>query len=205
MKFVASCRAGTRDVGTRRARASERAMRATARAMRVATVRVATTRPSRARAIPKSRTRAHRRTTTRATGDETTYDDAHRVRVTASHDETVFVYEFDAEPTATVDEATARDATEDWTTTTRAVVEETTRAVEETVAETVEETIEETIEETVEETIEAVVEAGRKPVSKMKKAELVALAESLGVDATGTVAALRGRLGPAVRGRAVAK
>ena len=193
MKFVASCRAGTRDVGTRRARASERAMRATARAMRVATVRVATTRPSRARAIPKSRTRAHRRTTTRATGDETTYDDAHRVRVTASHDETVFVYEFDAEPTATVDEATARDATEDWTTTTRAVVEETTRAVEETVA------------ETVEETIEAVVEAGRKPVSKMKKAELVALAESLGVDATGTVAALRGRLGPAVRGRAVAK
>lgn len=193
MKFVASCRAGTRDVGTRRARASERAMRATARAMRVATVRVATTRPSRARAIPKSRTRAHRRTTTRATGDETTYDDAHRVRVTASHDETVFVYEFDAEPTATVDEATARDATEDWTTTTRAVVEETTRAVEETIA------------ETVEETIEAVVEAGRKPVSKMKKAELVALAESLGVDATGTVAALRGRLGPAVRGRAVAK
>lgn len=193
MKFVASCRAGTRDVGTRRARASERAMRTTARAMRVATVRVATTRPSRARAIPKSRTRAHRRTTTRATGDETTYDDAHRVRVTASHDETVFVYEFDAEPTATVDEATARDATEDWTTTTRAVVEETTRAVEETVA------------ETVEETIEAVVEAGRKPVSKMKKAELVALAESLGVDATGTVAALRGRLGPAVRGRAVAK
>lgn len=168
-------------------------MRATARAMRVATVRVATTRPSRARAIPESRTRAHRRTTTRATGDETTYDDAHRVRVTASHDETVFVYEFDAEPTATVDEATARDATEDWTTTTRAVVEETTRAVEETVA------------ETVEETIEAVVEAGRKPVSKMKKAELVALAESLGVDATGTVAALRGRLGPAVRGRAVAK
>ena len=154
---------------------------------------VATTRPSRARAIPKSRTRAHRRTTTRATGDETTYDDAHRVRVTASHDETVFVYEFDAEPTATVDEATARDATEDWTTTTRAVVEETTRAVEETIA------------ETVEETIEAVVEAGRKPVSKMKKAELVALAESLGVDATGTVAALRGRLGPAVRGRAVAK
>ena len=142
---------------------------------------------------PKSRTRAHRRTTTRATGDETTYDDAHRVRVTASHDETVFVYEFDAEPTATVDEATARDATEDWTTTTRAVVEETTRAVEETIA------------ETVEETIEAVVEAGRKPVSKMKKAELVALAESLGVDATGTVAALRGRLGPAVRGRAVAK
>lgn len=193
MKFVASCRAGTRDVGTRRARASERAMRTTARAMRVATVRVATTRPSRARAIPKSRTRAHRRTTTRATGDETTYDDAHRVRVTASHDETVFVYEFDAEPTATVDEATARDATEDWTTTTRAVVEETTRAVEETIA------------ETVEETIEAVVEAGRKPVSKMKKAELVALAESLGVDATGTVAALRGRLGPAVRGRAVAK
>ena len=193
MKFVASCRAGTRDVGTRRASASERAMRTTARAMRVATVRVATTRPSRARAIPKSRTRAHRRTTTRATGDETTYDDAHRVRVTASHDETVFVYEFDAEPTATVDEATARDATEDWTTTTRAVVEETTRAVEETVA------------ETVEETIEAVVEAGRKPVSKMKKAELVALAESLGVDATGTVAALRGRLGPAVRGRAVAK
>jgi len=193
LKFVASCRAGTRDVGTRRARASERAMRTTARAMRVATVRVATTRPSRARAIPKSRTRAHRRTTTRATGDETTYDDAHRVRVTASHDETVFVYEFDAEPTATVDEATARDATEDWTTTTRAVVEETTRAVEETIA------------ETVEETIEAVVEAGRKPVSKMKKAELVALAESLGVDATGTVAALRGRLGPAVRGRAVAK
>ena len=168
-------------------------MRTTARAMRVATVRVATTRPSRARAIPKSRTRAHRRTTTRATGDETTYDDAHRVRVTASHDETVFVYEFDAEPTATVDEATARDATEDWTTTTRAVVEETTHAVEETIA------------ETVEETIEAVVEAGRKPVSKMKKAELVALAESLGVDATGTVAALRGRLGPAVRGRAVAK
>ena len=168
-------------------------MRTTARAMRVATRTVATTRPSRARAIPKSRTRAHRRTTTRATGDETTYDDAHRVRVTASHDETVFVYEFDAEPTATVDEATARDATEDWTTTTRAVVEETTRAVEETVA------------ETVEETIEAVVEAGRKPVSKMKKAELVALAESLGVDATGTVAALRGRLGPAVRGRAVAK
>ena len=111
------------------------------------------------------------------------------------------VYEFDAEPTATVDEATARDATEDWTTTTRAVVEETTRAVEETVAETVEETIAETVEET----IEAVVEAGRKPVSKMKKAELVALAESLGVDATGTVAALRGRLGPAVRGRAVAK
>lgn len=193
MKFVASCRAGTRDVGTRRARASERAMRTTARAMRVATRTVATTRPSRARAIPKSRTRAHRRTTTRATGDETTYDDAHRVRVTASHDETVFVYEFDAEPTATVDEATARDATEDWTTTTRAVVEETTRAVEETIA------------ETVEETIEAVVEAGRKPVSKMKKAELVALAESLGVDATGTVAALRGRLGPAVRGRAVAK
>lgn len=167
-------------------------MRTTARAMRVATVRVATTRPSRARAIPKSRTRAHRRTTTRATGDETTYDDAHRVRVTASHDETVFVYEFDAEPTATVDEATARDATEDWTTTTRAVVEETTRAVEETT-------------HAVEETIEAVVEAGRKPVSKMKKAELVALAESLGVDATGTVAALRGRLGPAVRGRAVAK
>ena len=194
-------------------------MRTTARAMRVATVRVATTRPSRARAIPKSRTRAHRRTTTRATGDETTYDDAHRVRVTASHDETVFVYEFDAEPTATVDEATARDATEDWTTTPRprggaerggvnngpppprAVGEETTRAVEETVAETVEETIAETVEET----IEAVVEAGRKPVSKMKKAELVALAESLGVDATGTVAALRGRLGPAVRGRAVAK
>ena len=174
----------------------ERAMRTTARAMRVATTRVATTRPSRARAIPKSRTRAqrsNRRTTTRATGDETTYDDAHRVRVTASHDETVFVYEFDAEPTATVDEATARDATEDWTTTTRAVVEETTRAVEETIA------------ETVEETIEAVVEAGRKPVSKMKKAELVALAESLGVDATGTVAALRGRLGPVVRGRAVAK
>ena len=171
-------------------------MRTTARAMRVATTRVATTRPSRARAIPKSRTRAqrsNRRTTTRATGDETTYDDAHRVRVTASHDETVFVYEFDAEPTATVDEATARDATEDWTTTTRAVVEETTRAVEETVA------------ETVEETIEAVVEAGRKPVSKMRKAELVALAESLGVDATGTVAALRGRLGPVVRGRAVAK
>ena len=168
-------------------------MRTTARAMRVATRTVATTRPSRARAIPKSRTRAHRRTTTRATGDETTYDDAHRVRVTASHDETVFVYEFDAEPTATVDEATARDATEDWTTTTRTVVEETTRAVEETIA------------ETVEETIEAVVEAGRKPVSKMKKAELVALAESLGVDATGTVAALRGRLGPAVRGRAVAK
>ena len=200
MKFVASCRAGTRDVGTRRARASERAMRTTARAMRVATVRVATTRPSRARAIPKSRTRAHRRTTTRATGDETTYDDAHRVRVTASHDETVFVYEFDAEPTATVDEATARDATEDWTTTTRAVVEETTRAVEETTH-----AVEETIAETVEETIEAVVEAGRKPVSKMKKAELVALAESLGVDATGTVAALRGRLGPAVRGRAVAK
>ena len=178
----------------------ERAMRTTARAMRVATVRVATTRPSRARAIPKSRTRAHRRTTTRATGDETTYDDAHRVRVTASHDETVFVYEFDAEPTATVDEATARDATEDWTTTTRAVVEETTRAVEETTH-----AVEETIAETVEETIEAVVEAGRKPVSKMKKAELVALAESLGVDATGTVAALRGRLGPAVRGRAVAK
>ena len=200
MKFVASCRAGTRDVGTRRARASERAMRTTARAMRVATVRVATTRPSRARAIPKSRTRAHRRTTTRATGDETTYDDAHRVRVTASHDETVFVYEFDAEPTATVDEATARDATEDWTTTTRAVVEETTRAVEETTH-----AVEETVAETVEETIEAVVEAGRKPVSKMKKAELVALAESLGVDATGTVAALRGRLGPAVRGRAVAK
>ena len=28
---------------------------------------------------------------------------------------------------------------------------------------------------------------------------------ALGVDATGTVAALRGRLGPAVRGRAVAK
>jgi len=181
----------------------ERAMRTTARAMRVATTRVATTRPSRARAIPKSRTRAqrsNRRTTTRATGDETTYDDAHRVRVTASHDETVFVYEFDAEPTATVDEATARDATEDWTTTTRAVVEETTRAVEETTR-----AVEETIAETVEETIEAVVEAGRKPVSKMKKAELVALAESLGVDATGTVAALRGRLGPVVRGRAVAK
>ena len=175
-------------------------MRTTARAMRVATRTVATTRPSRARAIPKSRTRAHRRTTTRATGDETTYDDAHRVRVTASHDETVFVYEFDAEPTATVDEATARDATEDWTTTTRAVVEETTRAVEETTR-----AVEETVAETVEETIEAVVEAGRKPVSKMKKAELVALAESLGVDATGTVAALRGRLGPVVRGRAVAK
>ena len=199
MKFVASCRAGLA-TSERDARARERAMRTTARAMRVATVRVATTRPSRARAIPKSRTRAHRRTTTRATGDETTYDDAHRVRVTASHDETVFVYEFDAEPTATVDEATARDATEDWTTTTRAVVEETTRAVEETTH-----AVEETVAETVEETIEAVVEAGRKPVSKMKKAELVALAESLGVDATGTVAALRGRLGPAVRGRAVAK
>ena len=160
-------------------------------------------RPTRANARSAERRRRRARTDERrrrATGDETTYDDAHRVRVTASHDETVFVYEFDAEPTATVDEATARDATEDWTTTTRAVVEETTRAVEETTH-----AVEETVAETVEETIEAVVEAGRKPVSKMKKAELVALAESLGVDATGTVAALRGRLGPAVRGRAVAK
>ena len=123
------------------------------------------------------------------------------MRVAAARDGTVLVYGFDAERTATVDGATARDATEDWTTTTRAVVEETTRAVEATIAATAEETIAETVEET----IEAVVEAGRKPVSKMKKAELVALAESLGVDATGTVAARRGRLRPAVRGRAGAK
>ena len=41
-----------------------------------------------------------------------------------------------------------------------------------------------------------------KPISKMKKAELVALCEELGLDSSGTVAALRGRLGPAVRGRA---
>ena len=40
------------------------------------------------------------------------------------------------------------------------------------------------------------------PISKMKKAELVALCEELGLDSSGTVAALRGRLGPAVRGRA---
>ena len=40
-----------------------------------------------------------------------------------------------------------------------------------------------------------------KPISKMKKAELVALCEELGLDSSGTVAALRGRLGPAVRGR----
>lgn len=39
------------------------------------------------------------------------------------------------------------------------------------------------------------------PLSKMKKAELAALCEELGLDASGTVAALRGRLAPVVRGR----
>jgi hypothetical protein len=39
-------------------------------------------------------------------------------------------------------------------------------------------------------------------LSKMKKAELVALCEELGVDSTGTVPALRGRLGPVLRARA---
>ena len=204
MKFVASCRAGTRDVGTRRARASERAMRTTARAMRVADgARRDDPTVARARDPEVAKRARTDETTTRATGDETTYDDAHRVRVTASHDETVFVYEFGRRNrTATVGrgDGARRDGGLDDDR--RAPSSRrTTRAVEETIAETVEETIAETVEET----IEAVVEAGRKPVSKMKKAELVALAESLGVDATGTVAALRGRLGPAVRGRAVAK
>lgn len=39
-------------------------------------------------------------------------------------------------------------------------------------------------------------------LSKMKKAELVALCEELGLDATGTVQALRGRLAPALRAKA---
>jgi len=45
-------------------------------------------------------------------------------------------------------------------------------------------------------------ESSSTPLSKMKKAELVALCEELGLDAVGTVQELRGRLAPALRAKA---
>lgn len=126
-----------------------------------------------------------------------------KVRVTA--DERVVLFEFGVDPV--------------WTTTTTEVEDETTRRKrEEDAARADDEAFVESVvslsltaeqsqeeEEEEERVIETAVSnptTTTPSLSKMKKAELVALCEELGVDSTGTVPALRGRLGPVLRARA---
>ena len=115
-----------RDAARARREIATRAIDATIDAMRVAaSTALARARPAPTRANARGRTTTTTRATTtrrRATRDETTYDDAHRVRVTASHDETTFTYEFDAEP---LDAAIAATDEDDDATTTRAAVDAT--------------------------------------------------------------------------------
>jgi len=121
-----------------------------------------------------------------------------KVRVTA--DERVVLFEFGVDPvwttTTEVEDETPRRKRE----------EDDSRADDEAFVESV---VSLTAEQSQEEEGESVKEtAVSKPttttpsLSKMKKAELVALCEELGVDSTGTVPALRGRLGPVLRARA---
>lgn len=122
-----------------------------------------------------------------------------KVRVTA--DERVVLFEFGVDTV--------------WTTTTEIVDETMTQKREEDAARadgeafvesvvtlTAERSQEDKEEESVEETAVPKPTTTTPSLSKMKKAELVALCEELGVDSTGTVPALRGRLGPVLRARA---
>lgn len=126
-----------------------------------------------------------------------------KVRVTA--DERVVLFEFGVDPVRTT---TTTTEVEDGETRMQKREEEVARAddeafVESVVSLTAEQSQEEKQEEeSVEETAVPKPTTTTPSLSKMKKAELVALCEELGVDSTGTVPALRGRLGPVLRARA---
>ena len=127
-----------------------------------------------------------------------------KVRVTA--DERVVLFEFGVDPVWT----TTTTEVEDDGTKMQKREEEVARADDDAFVESVVSLTAEQSQE--EESVEEI--AVPKPktttttttttpsLSKMKKAELVALCEELGVDSTGTVPALRGRLGPVLRARA---
>lgn len=124
-----------------------------------------------------------------------------KVRVTA--DERVVLFEFGVDPvwkttTEVEDETTRRKREEDAA---RADDEAFVESVVSLTAEQSQEEEEEE-EESVKETAVSKPTTTTPSLSKMKKAELVALCEELGVDSTGTVPALRGRLGPVLRARA---
>jgi len=151
--------------------------------------------------------RARSTTTTTRAGER--YMATERVRVRENADGGVtYSFDEDAPPAAPVETETAAVETVEPVvaeTPTATVEKELTWVGETTTTTTTEETpvVEEEAVQN-EEKDAAATESVTKapPISKMKKAELIALCESLGLDSSGTVAALRGRLGPAVRGRA---
>ena len=112
------------------------------------------------------------------------YDAASRTRMTDRPDGSV-MFEFDADPPK---EAVTVDAVTVDATAATAASEAPVAASAASAAESA--------------PVEPAGEEGSTPLSKMKKAELVALCEELGLDATGTVQALRGRLAPALRSKA---
>lgn len=148
--------------------------------------------------------RARSTTTTRA-GER--YMATERVRVRENADGGVtYSFDEDAPPVETV-EAPVEEPVEEPVVaeTPTATFEKQLTWVGETTTTTTTEETEEEEEEVVdkeENTDASESDTKAPPISKMKKAELVALCEELGLDSSGTVAALRGRLGPAVRGRA---
>jgi Lon protease-like protein len=127
-----------------------------------------------------------------------------KVRVTA--DERVVLFEFGVDPVRTT---TTTTEVEDDETKMQKREEEVARADDEAFVESVvsltaeQSQEEESVEETAVPKPKTTTTTTTTPsLSKMKKAELVALCEELGVDSTGTVPALRGRLGPVLRARA---
>jgi hypothetical protein len=119
-----------------------------------------------------------------------------KCRVTKSADESVVLFQFGVDPVRTMTEV--EDETKKRDEEARA---DDSAFVESVVSLTAEQAQEEDEEEVVKETA-VPTSTKTPPLSKMKKAELVALCEELGVDSTGTVPALRGRLGPVLRARA---
>jgi hypothetical protein len=129
-----------------------------------------------------------------------------KVRVTA--DERVVLFEFGVDPVRTT---TTTTEVEDDETKMQKREEEVARADDEAFVESVvsltaeQSQEEESVDETAvpkPKTTTTTTTTTTPSLSKMKKAELVALCEELGVDSTGTVPALRGRLGPVLRARA---
>jgi hypothetical protein len=119
-----------------------------------------------------------------------------KCRVTKSANESVVLFEFGVDPVRTTTEV--EDETKKRDEEARA---DDSAFVESVVSLTAEQAQEEDEEKVVKETA-VPTQTKTPPLSKMKKAELVALCEELGVDSTGTVPALRGRLGPVLRARA---
>ena len=126
-----------------------------------------------------------------------------QVRVTA--DERVVLFEFGVDPVRTT---TTTTEVEDDETKMQKREEEVARADDEAFVESVvsltaeQSQEEESVEETAVPKPKTTTTTTTTSLSKMKKAELVALCDELGVDSTGTVPALRGRLGPVLRARA---